>query len=266
MFKLKNILSDIEFHIQNKKPFSIVRLGDGDLKILEELQTNNFSSVRSEREGYNKLNSKKLLDIYVNACNNANYISGFDLYLDNTFWRSCNPPKIISLDCIEFVSNWKQLYSKIGITNVNYCSPELGWQLFINSPKYPNLFSILKNQKFYVITCFPIIEKRLKSRGFDASVIKIPGRFQDHGMSYEEVKQEIKKCILERNIFLVGGGAWGRGYSDYIKNLGGIAIDIGKVCDSWRGGKWCRSYHAYVLANDFSFKLTEFGNEYLQYF
>jgi len=45
-------------------------------------------------------------------------------------------------------------------------------------------------------------------------------------------------------IFLVGAGALGKIYCDWIKQQGGIAIDIGSICDSWSGvGRLVHDYH-----------------------
>jgi hypothetical protein len=34
-------------------------------------------------------------------------------------------------------------------------------------------------------------------------------------------------------LFLIGAGVWGKIYCNRIKSLGGIAIDVGAVCDVW---------------------------------
>jgi hypothetical protein len=265
-FKLNHILNDIELHIQKEIPFSIVRLGDGDLQILNELNTGNFSSVRSKRESYNVTNSKELLNTYITSCNNANYLSGYDMYLNSEFWRSCNPPSIISKDCISLILNWKNFYLSLGITNNNFCSPELGWQLFLRRKKHKNLLNILSNRKVVLITCFPKASTILKNSGVDVSVISIPGRFGNHYSKINFVKQQIKGLIKNRRIFLIGAGAWGRGYSNYIKQLGGVAIDIGKVCDMWAGKKWIPQYRPYVISNGIIFQITKSGSQYLKFF
>jgi len=265
-FKLNHILNDIQYHIQNNLPFSIIRMGDGDLQILNELSSSNFTSVRSKRESYNLTNSKELLNTYIEACNNANYISGYDLYCNGEFWRSCNPISIISKDCIPLILNWKDFYSKLGITNQNFCSPELGWELFLQRKKRLNLFYILRGKKVVLITCFPKASKILTTKEIDSIVVPIPGRFGNHYSKINIIKNRIKELISTRKIFLIGAGAWGRGYSNYIKSLGGIAIDIGKVCDMWAGKKWIPQYRPYVIPNGSKFLLTKQGLKYLRFF
>jgi hypothetical protein len=265
-FKLNYILNDIKKHIDENIPFSIVRLGDGDLQILNELKTGIFSSVRSKREAYNLINRHELLDTYVSSCNNANYLSGYDLYLNGEFWRSCKPISIISKDCVPLILNWKNFYESLGIINQNFCSPELGWQLFLQRRKRLNLLQILKGKNVVVISCFPKISKKLNSVGINTVSIGIPGRFGNHYSKINITKNRIKELIPSRKIFLIGAGAWGRGYSNYIKSLGGIAIDIGKVCDMWAGKKWIPQYRPYVIPNGLTFHLTKNGMKYLPFF
>ncbi len=63
-----------------------------------------------------------------------------------------------------------------------------------------------------------------------------PGRF-------ESLKTEIKPPFTGA-IYLVGAGALGKIYCDWIKQAGGIAIDIGCICDSWaKEGRKMRKLH-----------------------
>ncbi|HUF55393.1 MAG TPA: hypothetical protein VMM55_02415 [Thermohalobaculum sp.] len=36
-------------------------------------------------------------------------------------------------------------------------------------------------------------------------------------------------------LFLVGAGIWGKIYCERVRTLGGVAIDVGSVCDAWAG-------------------------------
>lgn len=44
---------------------------------------------------------------------------------------------------------------------------------------------------------------------------------------------ESLKVAFQGQLFLVGAGIYGKAYCHKIKSLGGIAIDIGAVCDAW---------------------------------
>ena len=72
-------------------------------------------------------------------------------------------------------------------------------------------------------------------------------------------------------IFLVGAGALGKIYCDWIKRQGGIAIDIGSICDSWSDvGRLVHDYHKirhYEILPDLSLpKAAERFNAACDYF
>jgi hypothetical protein len=49
------------------------------------------------------------------------------------------------------------------------------------------------------------------------------------------IKDMIPRMPTEGNLFLVGAGILGKIYCDWIKQAGGIAVDVGGVMDSWYG-------------------------------
>lgn len=51
---------------------------------------------------------------------------------------------------------------------------------------------------------------------------------------FETLEQELKVPYIGA-LFLVGAGALGKIYCQWIKNKGGVAIDIGSIFDSWAG-------------------------------
>jgi len=67
------------------------------------------------------------------------------------------------------------------------------------------------------------------------------------GEHYPECFFSIKKELqipYSGAIFLVGAGALGKIYCNWIKSQGGIAIDIGSICDSWSNeGRLQHDYH-----------------------
>ena len=72
-------------------------------------------------------------------------------------------------------------------------------------------------------------------------------------------------------VFLVGAGALGKIYCDWIKRQGGIAIDIGSICDSWSDvGRLVHDYHKIrhykILANLSLAKAAERFNTACDYF
>ena len=60
---------------------------------------------------------------------------------------------------------------------------------------------------------------------------------------FESLKTEIHPPF-NGAVYLVGAGALGKIYCDWIKKTGGIAIDIGSICDSWaKEGRKMHEYH-----------------------
>jgi len=266
-YKLNQVLDDIDYHITNKIPFSIIRLGDGDISILKELVSGEFNSKRSKREGYKKKDKDDILSIYRESCNNANYVSGFEMFLNNKmFWRSANPPKMITPECANDVRDWKNIYKVSGITNTNFIHPDLGWQMFLQEAQ--NLFHIIKGHRICLITCFPKAVKVLENKkGIKANIIIIPGRFKNHYSSHTRIKKEIKQMSKKYDVFLVGGGAVGRGYSNHVKKMGKVAIDIGKIFDMWVGKTWIKVYRKWVIPHKqtLDFSLTPEGQKFRKY-
>lgn len=63
---------------------------------------------------------------------------------------------------------------------------------------------------------------------------KGPKHFPDQ---YNQIRRWVTKVPVENNICLVGAGYVGKIYCNWFRDLGGIAIDIGSVFDSWSGRK-----------------------------
>jgi hypothetical protein len=228
LYNLEHILNDIEVSINNKKPFSIARLGDGDLKLLMAAVRGKAIPWKFHQQGIPLSETTWICNLYKESCNNANYVSSFDMYFDNTMWK-----RPLSKGMRRKMILWKDVYKRVGIVNHNYCSPEIGFLFFLNEQR--NLFSILKGKKICLITCFSNVAGKLTGLGYNICSILVPGRNEKHYSSYNKNVQIIANVTKEFDVFLVGAGSLGRGYSNYIKKNGGVAIDIGQVFDCWEG-------------------------------
>jgi hypothetical protein len=226
LYNLDHILNDIEISIAEQKPFSIARFGDGDLKLMRSVEVSAPNAWKFRQQGIPLEKADWIYNIYRSSCNNANYVSSFDVYFDEHMWKRFSKVK-------RNIRKWKQIYEKAGITNTNYCNPEVGFLFFLDEPR--NLFSILKDKRICLITCFDNVAPQLRELGFNVSSIIIPGRNQYHFQMYRKILKRIRRRATSCDVFLVGAGSLGRGYSNYIKNHGGIAIDIGQVFDAWAG-------------------------------
>lgn len=259
-YKMNHILNDLKEHIQNKKPFSIVRVGDGDLKMINIMLRGAYSRIKFRQQGIpnNKEAFKELIKIYKVSCNTANYISNFDVYFnDKILWKRTVKPKTLMK-----MKNWKEIYKNIGIINKNYCSPEIGVYFFLDLKK--NLFSLMKNRKVCLVTCFPKVEEKIRSLGYNVDTFIIPGRNGKHGKHYNNKIQKLKQVIDKYDLFIVGGGAYGRGYSNCIKENGGVTVDVGQVFDVWNSNKLPDRLKGLVRYDRrrMVFMLTENGKKY----
>lgn len=226
IYNCSHILQDIKNSVENKIPFSIVRLGDGDIKLLVSALKGDTNNPKFRQQGIPPGTANEILDIYKHSCNTANYISSFDIYFSDDFWyRNLSP------GTRNRMAKWKGIYQNVGIENESYCNPEVGFFFFLNQDF--SLFNILKGKEICLITCYPVVEKRLKKIGISSRVLQIPGRYSNHYSRFQQIKRDLKKQIDSVDIFLIGAGALGRGYSYAIKRKGGIAIDIGQVFDAW---------------------------------
>jgi hypothetical protein len=260
LYQLDHILTDLNSHLKNKKSFSIVRLGDGDLKMIKIMLRGEYAARKFRQQGIpnNKEAFEKVLTIYRKSCNSANYISNFDVYFDEKIlWR-----RTIKHKTLIKMEDWRKVYKDIGITNESYCSPELGVYFFLR--RKVNLFNLMKDIKICLITCFPAIEGMLRKLGYNVSTFEIPGRFGNHYSHYDKKIRKLKSIVKDYDLFIVGGGMFGRGYSNCIKRNGGITIDVGQVFDIWNDVRLPERLRGLVKYNrkKMDFILTEKGKLY----
>lgn len=83
-----------------------------------------------------------------------------------------------------------------------------------------------------------------------------PGRFNS-------LKEEIR-VPYNGAVFLVGAGLLGKIYCQWIKEAGGVAIDIGSICDSWtHQGRLQHNYHKIEHYHELPhFSLMESANRF----
>ena len=229
LYKLNHILADINNHVKKQKPFSIVRIGDGDLKLLDALVLGRMNKQKFNRSGIPHNKGDWVLQLYRESCNSANYTSSFEMYYTDEFWH-----RKFSEGTKSKVLDWKRIYKKVGITNTNFCNPEIGHLLFLDQKN--NLMNLMEGKRICLITCYQKVGKFLLKCGVEnADAIKIPAIGRGHYNQYTSVKEEIAKRIQDFDMFLISAGALGKGYTLCIKNLGGVAIDVGQVINFWAG-------------------------------
>lgn len=266
-FKLNQILDHVERNIKQGKGFSMCRMGDGALKFLR------LGASGNPMQGINKLkqqgvppeNLKEACDALVYGANIANYISTFEVYYNGYTWH-----RDFSVGTTKLIREWKMWYTRMGIINENYIHPELGWMMFLNEKR--NMFSILpEGTKICCVTNFPKVAGKLKTKGYDAIGIGIPG--EHSGTKHWEQKNKtvdaIKKAIQDDfKIFFIGAGEIGRGYYlPLVHENHCIGLDMGNVFGSWNNGWLPRRLRGVCKANkDLTFSLTKKGARFREHF
>ena len=71
---------------------------------------------------------------------------------------------------------------------------------------------------------------------FTDIAVDVPGNVETihYPDGYRELYEKLE-VPFPGALFLVGAGAFGKIYCHWIKQRGGVAIDIGSICDSWAG-------------------------------
>lgn len=287
-FTSKYIGQDIIKHLDNKEPFSLIRLGDADLRLMnlidkvEKFKKGKigFSAIgyikKFRQQGIEPRRIPMLYDIYKEACNNANYVSGFDCWLDtNNYWYR----NTASTGAKKILKNWQAIYKKMNISNKNYCNPDINFHLFMHQNF--NLLNFLRKKSICLITPWKEAVECLSKKGYNVHHIEIPHmnpkgvRITEvpdltkppsgkkwHSDVYENIKNKITKKSKKCDIFFVGAGNLGRGYSNHVKKCGKISVDLGKVMDSWHRGKVFGRMKNHFFLNGLTFELK---NEYKKY-
>lgn len=259
LYKLNHILNDINCHLEEKKPFSLVRVGDGDLKLLWDIHLGKVNKQKFERSGIPEDQGQFVIDIYRDGCNTANYTSSFDEYYTEAMWN-----RKFSKGTRIKIKNWKEVYKNVGITNRNFCSPEIGFFFFLKNVKN-NLINQMKGRNVCIITSYKRVDIKLKRIGINAELFSIPGINQGHYSSYNHNVKTLKKLVAKGkfDIFLNAAGALGKGYSYHIKEAGGICIDIGNVARFWCNGAIVGRYKKILIgASANTFQFTKHGKKF----
>lgn len=219
------------FAIKNRRPLSLIRVGDGDghaLGFEDTTSREEIDRILGKWFGDNKISDDDVRDIQrmlKDAIADADILGVPDRLNHAEQWRRV--PKVISRYGL-----WD------GVAPL--CSAEAHIHLHQS-----DLYGIFLRGLDWlgIITCRDV-EKRISAHWGIAHVERynIPEEFH-----YATHKHSVKRHYPDRfdelmaNLrvpfrgapFLVGGGVLGKIYCHRIKELGGIAIDIGSVFDCW---------------------------------
>jgi len=288
VYKVKEILEELDDAILNKKPFSLIRLGDGGVDFMRSVLTNNMERllIILEKESIPHTKIYPIFYLFGKYCSQANFIDCPDIYHTKEFWPRFKRPKAVSItkdwrdtynfDSVKVYNNekfflmkqWKDIYNDAEIYNNRYCNPEFNFLSLLKNINKKNLIDVIRNRTVYCIINFTETKSLLKTV-CNVKIIKIVGAYKNlYKHNYKDVTKFIKKNANKCDLWFVGAGEIGRIFSGMIKQHGGRAIDIGSVFDCWSGRKIPKRLEKFIFRiseNNLEFRLTENGKKYKEY-
>lgn len=234
-----DIIKDLQECILDKKPWSLIRFGDGGLKFIWSLMMNDQPLLKTicRKEGIPISQTEVVLKYWTKYANEANYIDCPQVYMTGKFWpRVKGENKKISVETKYKLEKWVDLYKYANFINTSYCNPEVNYLLIVRRYRKANLLTLMKDRKICMITAIPKSVENLRKHGYNIDTIQIVKQFEDqYTFSFQQTIQLIKKFATQYDLFLVAGGELGRIYTGLIKEYGGRAVDIGFVAEFWGG-------------------------------
>lgn len=266
IYKVKEILEELEDAIKNRKPFSIIRLGDGGIKFLHSILTNNKTRLVSiiKKEGIPPKMIYPFFYLFGKYLSQANFIDTPQMYFNKEFW-----PRFKRPDIIPIIKDWRNIYYDSEINNGNrYCNPEFNFLSLLKGINKRNLTDIIRNKMVYCITnCRGI--KPILQRVCNVKIIEIVGWNGNlYENNYKDVTKFIKKNANEPDLWFMGAGEIGRIWSGMIKQRGGRVVDVGSLFDVWCGKKLPKRLENFIFKTfktGLEFRLTEKGKKYKEY-
>jgi hypothetical protein len=269
IYTVREILEELDTCIKNKKPFSLIRFGDGGIKFLKSIIYNVdhsrlFEILKKEGIPFNKVYS--IFHLWGKFATEANFIDSPEIYFTDKFWSRFTEQKRNRI--LPDIKNWNRIYYNADFDNDRYCNPEVNFLMLIQRSDCPNLIDIIKNKKIRCITDHEKVNSCL-STVCNSSTLRISGWFQNQYINnYRDVTKEIKRDAKKYDLWLVGAGELGRVYTGLIKKHGGRAIDMGSVFDCWVKDELpvrLKGYITRLSTKDLRFRFTNISKKYMKY-
>lgn len=272
--KTSEVLFKLSHSITHNEPFGLTRFGDGTIKAIHAFLNEDYAQLRniSDQEGIPITSFGTIINFWKVSANHCNYVDTPEVYFSNKFWDRTKglKKKKMSEKTILRLKMWKDLYSKIGIINTNYCNPEVNFlSCLFNSYGRKSLPDIMRGKKICCITSRDVTDVKTHLSQYKIDVIKIAGKYEkQYEKSFNKVTDKIDRLATEYDLWLIAAGELGRIYPGLIKFKGGRAFDIGSLIDFWCTGEIpsrLKPYLSTSIHNPLKFILTELGKEYLKF-
>lgn len=231
-----DMLALVKQKVADKEPVSIVRYGDGEAIVLNGFKDiYSLKSVMKRQFGYipfveeieaireNLISAYAGADIIGIATKNrfmddekSYWYKGYGILNDSIGIGTMLEKKFTNID---FAYNWvdNNCYAELltGAETVCYISCRNIDQQLKDTFKIKEVFSY-------------IIAPEMKFTSGYEGVKHFPDQFN-------KIQKWVTKVPVEGNICLTGAGVAGKIYNNWFRDLGGIAIDVGSVFDSFAG-------------------------------
>lgn len=241
--------------MNERKPLSIVRQGDGESMVLNAFNDeHSLHFILKKLLGYippftDIINIRaNLIQAYREADIIGVPIKNRHMKDPNSYWYKSNA---ILLDAVG-----AEYLNKKEITNIDVHS------YFLDKGYYDELLSGISTLCY--ISCRQLDEAFKRRYGIKNvhSFIIAPEMYYTSGYEgpphfpeqYEQIKKWIKTIPVKGNLCLVGAGVVGKIYNNWFRDQGGISMDVGSIMDSW-GGKRTRGQGRGLDVIDETYKL-----------
>jgi len=265
--QVKEIITRLESCIASKTPFSLIRWGDGGIKMMEAILHNDQDQLKHivEKEGIPKNKMVEVFKLWGYFARQADYIDTPYVYYSGDFWPRQKKKGPITKQTDTKLRNWIDLYNDSEFDNVSFCNPEVNYLLCLKVGNRKNLLNVIKNKKIRIITPFEQLKKTLNGI-CDVTITPIVKQYENHyDNSFLDVINDIELNANKFDIWLISAGELGRIYTGMIKLYGGRAIDMGFVSEYWIHGDLHERLQLFMKQsskNPLEFVLTDEGKKY----
>jgi len=227
-------LLELENVLKSPRPWMHARYGDGEGIVMGYPEFTGETRCRQRWNkwlGTNNIDMKKFAVEIRNSINNCDIVGTPCLRHQkvNSDWRNVK----------HFMHKYDLLQDRTKTCCMD-CTVELQ-----TKGHYKRLLS--NRDSIYYISCrdmYFIFTKRLNIKNVFGFILPpqhrpCKGKVYTNKKHYPDLFNEIKfwldRKTIKNNLFLVGAGGLGKIYCSWIKERGGIALDIGSIFDGWDG-------------------------------
>jgi len=261
------ILNHLEKAMNQKLPFSLVRFGDGGIKLIHSVLYNDELQLTQilNKEGIPQDKAKWLLLKWAVTARDADYIDTPEIYFTSYFWPRLRAiGKGMTKKTVDRLKMWKMLYNRVKFNNNQYCNPETNYIICTKIRNKWTLIDLIENRKICIIGTNPDVVEKIPNCNID--FIKVVKHYEDqYNNSFHSITSEIEQHVNDYDLWIVAAGELGRLYSGLIKKLGGRSLDFGYALDYWDTGEIPVRLQPFLKQNEknpLEFKLTKYGKSY----